>query len=62
MTTPVVRIVRGEPTPEEIAAVLAVLARPSAPAAEPVPAESAWWRSGLPTGPARSWQAAVSPR
>ena len=57
MTTPVARIVRGEPTAEELAALIAVLAaRPttSAPTRRP---ESAWWRSGLPASTPRNWLA-----
>lgn len=57
MTTPMARIVRGEPTAEELAALIAVLAarpRATAPTRRP---ESAWWRSGLPASTPRSWTA-----
>jgi hypothetical protein len=40
---PVLRIVRGEPTPEELAALVAVVAaRSGAPAPAPKPIPSAW--------------------
>jgi hypothetical protein len=40
---PVLRVVRGAATPEEIAAVVAVLlSRPAAGGARPAPARSAW--------------------
>ncbi len=42
---PVLRIVRGEPTPEELAALLAVLsARGGGAAVAPEPPRSAWGR------------------
>jgi hypothetical protein len=56
MTSPVVRVVRGEPTAEEIAALIAVLAAVPTVAAPTQRTESAWWRSGLPAGAPRSWR------
>lgn len=60
------RVVRGEPTDEELAAVVVALvtraARPAAPPPVPAwhdhahrlgvtrPGPRAWWTSGLPTG------------
>lgn len=62
MTAPVVRIVRGEPTPEEVAALVAVLAgRPVLVSPQQRP-ESAWWRSGLPAVGARDWRDTALPR
>ena len=55
--TPSLRVVRGEPSAEELAAVVAVLAAAStgaAPAGEPVP-ESQW------AAPARLLRAPVAP-
>jgi hypothetical protein len=44
---PVLRIVRGEPSPEELAALVAVLsARSGGGAAEPESRRSAWGRPG----------------
>lgn len=61
----VIRIERGTPTAEEVAALVAVLsARPVAVAA-PAAAVSAWWRSGLPAvtsaGPGE-WRRSGLPR
>jgi hypothetical protein len=39
---PYLRVVRGAPTPEELAALVAVLAARSAPAAVASPVRSAW--------------------
>jgi hypothetical protein len=67
---PVLRVVRGEPTSEELAALVTVLAaRAAAAAAEPPPAEpeSAWRdrsryvRQTLPHGPG-AWRASALPR
>lgn len=60
----VIRVVRGTPTAEEVAALVAVLsARPVAAAPDrPV---SHWWRSGLPGVPgagAGAWRASGLPR
>lgn len=69
---PVLRVVRGDATPEEIAAVIAVVtaanARASAAAGEaPAPRVSAWrdpahrMRRPLPHGPG-AWRASALPR
>lgn len=42
-----ISIERGEPTPEELAALIAVLTA-VASTSERVPPVSVWWRSGLP--------------
>jgi Acyl-CoA carboxylase epsilon subunit len=66
---PVLRVVRGEPTPEELAALIAVVAaRAAAGSAEP-PAEpksvwrdrSRYVRTTLPHGPG-AWRASALPR
>ncbi|WP_155374335.1 acyl-CoA carboxylase subunit epsilon [Catellatospora vulcania] len=62
---PMIRIGRGTPTAEEVAALVAVLS--ARPAAAPAPAApvSAWWRSGLPAvtaaGPG-AWRSSGLPR
>jgi hypothetical protein len=38
---------KGDPTPEELAALMTVLLSAQASTSEPQPT-SAWWRSGLP--------------
>jgi hypothetical protein len=43
---PVLRIVKGDPTPEEVAALLAVLAARGGAAPAPEPQRSAWGRPG----------------
>ena len=54
---PQLRVVRGNPTPEELAALVAVLASRGGAAPEPEPVRSAWGRPGaairrpLPHGP-----------
>ncbi len=66
---PLLRVVRGEPTPEELAALVAVLAaRGSASGPQPAaPARGGWgdhgraMRTALPHGPGR-WRAAALPR
>jgi Acyl-CoA carboxylase epsilon subunit len=65
---PALRIVKGDPTPEEIAALVAVLARMGSGAApEPPPRRSEWashhrrMRSVLNPGPG-AWRASVLPR
>ena len=65
--TPLLRVVRGEPTPEQLAALLAVVAaRAGAPAArQPRPVRSLWatpvLRAPLSPGPG-AWRASVLPR
>ena len=66
-TPPLLRVVRGEPTPEQLAALLAVVAARTsageAPAAAPVP--SLWGtpvlRTPLSPGPG-AWRASGLPR
>ncbi|HEX4428983.1 MAG TPA: acyl-CoA carboxylase subunit epsilon [Frankiaceae bacterium] len=54
---PFLRVVRGEPTPEELAALIAVLSVRGGAAPAPEPVRSAWGRPGsgvrgaLPTHP-----------
>ena len=61
------KLVRGNPTPEELAAVVALLAARSAaaPAEEPAPARSLWavpqLRTPLSHGPG-AWRASGLPR
>ncbi len=43
-----VRITRGNPTAEEIAALVGVLGGWSSSTSESSPRPSVWWRSGLP--------------
>ena len=58
---PVLRVVRGEPSPAELAALIAVVAARSAGAAQEPPPPSAWadrrtlLRPALPTGP-EAWR------
>jgi hypothetical protein len=71
--SPVLRIVRGTPTPEEVAALVGALfsRSPGAAADSPAP-DSAWVRSarpgafdrsGLPARPGRAgWRASTLPR
>jgi Acyl-CoA carboxylase epsilon subunit len=58
---PAIRIVRGVPSDEELAAIVGVLLTRSAPPApEPAPA-SRWAASGRP-GVRSSWRASALPR
>lgn len=64
---PLLRVVRGNPSPEELAALVAVVAaRGSAAPAEPTPTPSAWasraagLRRPLPHGPG-AWRASGLP-
>jgi len=51
-----ITVVRGNPTAEEVAALVGALAATgSAPAALPAPQRSTWWASGLPGRP-RGWR------
>ena len=43
---PLLRVVKGDPTPEELAALVAVLASRGGAAPAPEPARSAWSRPG----------------
>jgi hypothetical protein len=66
---PLLRVVRGEPTPEELAALVAVLAaRAGAGETEPPPAPRSAWRdrsryvrTTLPHG-SGAWRASALPR
>lgn len=63
---PRLRIVGGNPTPEEVAVVLAVLSRRAAPV-EPSPQFSLWARKSRMTRPAQrpgfgAWRASMMPR
>ncbi|GAA2361632.1 hypothetical protein Cme02nite_43380 [Catellatospora methionotrophica] len=62
---PVIRIERGTPTAEEVAALVAVLSARPASGAVPPAEVSAWWRSGLPAvtaaGPG-AWRRSGLPR
>nr|WP_155389022.1 acyl-CoA carboxylase epsilon subunit [Catellatospora paridis] len=62
---PVVRIERGPPTAEEVAALVAVLSARPAGAPAPAAEGSAWWRSGLPAVTAAgtgAWRRSGLPR
>ncbi|HEX3932584.1 MAG TPA: acyl-CoA carboxylase subunit epsilon [Nocardioides sp.] len=64
---PLLRVVRGDPTPEELAALVAVLAALSGPAAPPTRPVAVWsaprrlQRVVHPHGPA-GWRASGLPR
>lgn len=65
---PLLRVVKGDPTPQEIAALVAVLSATAAqPAEEPPPARSEWasparrMRPVLRPGPG-AWRASAWPR
>ncbi len=64
MATPLLRVVRGEPTAEELAALIAVLSTRGAPAPAPPPARSPWGRpvlrGSLHTGPG-AWRSSSLP-
>jgi hypothetical protein len=63
MSEPVLRVISGDPSPEELAAVLAVVLRPQATVVEPEPT-SQWndrshaLRSPLTPGP-HAWRASA---
>ena len=63
---PLVRVVRGTPTAEELAALVGMLAsrwRPAGgTASRPSPAASAWARSARPGRSAGGWRASALPR
>ncbi len=65
---PVLRLVRGDPTPEELAALVAVLAARSTGAPDPAPEPRSLWRDHAarlraPLLPgAGSWRASGLPR
>jgi hypothetical protein len=61
---PLIRVVRGTPTPEEIAALVGVLVRHARPAAVPQPAPASLWAASARPGFARrpaSWRAGSLP-
>ncbi|GAB4105665.1 acyl-CoA carboxylase subunit epsilon [Micromonospora taraxaci] len=59
---PLIRVVRGVPTAEELAALVGAIVVRSRPAVTPAPkTASAWARSGRPPGPG-GWHAAGLPR
>jgi hypothetical protein len=61
---PLLRIVRGNPTAEELAALIAIVASRSAVEPAPVPVRSLWarpvLRTALPHGPG-AWRASSLP-
>ncbi len=65
--TPVVRVVAGDPTPEELAVVVALVTRRRPCAAEPAAAFSLWSRKSRNIRPALrpgfgAWRASTMPR
>jgi hypothetical protein len=60
---PLLRVVRGIPTPEELAALFGALASLSSPADGPAPrpSMSAWVRSARPAAGRPSWRASGLP-
>ena len=59
---PLLRVVRGEPSPEELAALIAVVASRGAPAATSVPVARRWrtpLRAPLPAAGPGVWQASA---
>jgi len=65
--TPLLRVVRGDATPEEVAALVAVLAAAQAAPAVPAPPVPEWRahhrkvRRALPHGPG-GWRSSAMPR
>jgi len=61
---PLVSVVRGKPTQEELAALVAVLSAAAGNTAAPATtaATSAWARSGRPSRIPASWRASGLPR
>ena len=62
---PLLRVVRGEPTPEQLAALIAVVSARTAGGEEPEPAPPSRWarpqlRRPLPHGPG-AWRASALP-
>ena len=59
---PLLRVVRGAPSPEELAALIAVVASRGAPAAAPAPVVRRWrspLRAPLPPAGPGAWQASA---
>jgi hypothetical protein len=65
VTEPLLRVVRGNPTPEELAALIAVVSTRGVAAEEPAAARSLWaspsLRRPLSPGPG-AWRASSLPR
>jgi hypothetical protein len=59
---PLLRVVRGNPTPEELAALVAVVATRGTAEPEPAPVRSLWARPILRTSLPSSWRASSFPR
>jgi hypothetical protein len=61
---PFIRVIRGTPTPEELAALVGVVIARSRPAlaGPPQPTASAWTLSARPGGGRSSWRASGLPR
>jgi hypothetical protein len=63
---PAIRIEHGNPTPEDLAVLVAVLSAVGGPEAERPPRRSAWsdpaWRLGGPGATTGGWRAASLPR
>ncbi|NUT34937.1 MAG: acyl-CoA carboxylase subunit epsilon [Hamadaea sp.] len=57
---PVITVVRGTPSAEEVAALVGALLSTAAPAVAPPPRRSEWWASGLPAR-RRDWRGAARP-
>ena len=67
MTEPILQVVKGDPTPEELAALIAVVAARSGPAPAPEAERSSTWatywrnaRTPFRPGPGR-WRASAHP-
>ena len=67
MTEPILQVVKGDPTPEELAALIAVVPARTAPAPAPEPERSSTWatywrnaRTPFRPGPGR-WRASAHP-
>jgi len=65
VSSPLLRVVRGNPTPEELAALIAVVSSRGTSTPEAPPARSLWsrpvLRTPLPNGPG-AWRASSLPR
>ncbi|MFI7541069.1 acyl-CoA carboxylase subunit epsilon [Actinoplanes sp. NPDC049599] len=61
---PLVNVVRGTPTPEELAALVCALAGRSTQADSPSPGPglTAWMRSARPAATRPSWRSSALPR
>jgi len=54
-----IRVEKGDPTPEELAALVGMLLSTASSTSEPPQEVSAWWRSGLPVRRPRWWQSGL---